>query len=316
MDVTDVEAERLTVQWTAPVGTTTSAHISDGGPIQFGLLHTDCCDGTSSDRGLDTSPGVLAVSNIGGTGADGVIVQLGQAETYSTKFSLGCAETTGTCADGEVSVTFSGSQGGERGDIVRSSNRFRPAFFDIFCDLTPTQTQSVMIKIEREGQGVAEYVLDGQTASIIGEGAAAVSGCGKQPAIVGGVRTSCIWWEYDQLITFFAAPGLPGVQGDTIRIIAATPALAYDYTERATWSTSNTRELIFTDETVVPVGSSTGCSPCAADYNQDGGVDGNDVDAFFTDWEAGATCADANQDGGIDGGDIDTFFSLWQNGGC
>ena len=26
--------------------------------------------------------------------------------------------------------------------------------------------------------------------------------------------------------------------------------------------------------------------PCPADYNQDGGVDGPDVDAFFTDWAA------------------------------
>ena len=58
------------------------------------------------------------------------------------------------------------------------------------------------------------------------------------------------------------------------------------------------------------------CSACAADYNQDGGVDGSDVEAFFTDWEAAGTCADVNQDGGIDGSDVEAFFTLWEAGGC
>ncbi len=58
------------------------------------------------------------------------------------------------------------------------------------------------------------------------------------------------------------------------------------------------------------------CSPCPADFNQDGGIDGSDVGAFFGEWEAAAGCADVNQDGGVDGGDVEYFFSLWQAGGC
>ena len=58
------------------------------------------------------------------------------------------------------------------------------------------------------------------------------------------------------------------------------------------------------------------CPPCAADYNQDGGVDGTDISAFFPDWENSASCADVNLDGGIDIGDIDAFFAGWENGGC
>ncbi len=53
---------------------------------------------------------------------------------------------------------------------------------------------------------------------------------------------------------------------------------------------------------------------CIGDYNQDGGVDGADVEAFYTDWEAGNAAADLNQDGGIDGGDVETFFRAWENG--
>jgi hypothetical protein len=59
-----------------------------------------------------------------------------------------------------------------------------------------------------------------------------------------------------------------------------------------------------------------GCPACPADYNQDGGIDGSDVEAFFTDWEGGAGCGDTNQDGGIDGADVEFFFSAWENGGC
>jgi hypothetical protein len=58
------------------------------------------------------------------------------------------------------------------------------------------------------------------------------------------------------------------------------------------------------------------CPPCAADYNQDGGVDGADIASFFPDWEASASCADVNQDGGVDGSDIEAFFNVWAAGGC
>lgn len=58
------------------------------------------------------------------------------------------------------------------------------------------------------------------------------------------------------------------------------------------------------------------CPPCAADFNQDGGVDGSDVEAFFNEWENGLGCADVNLDGGIDGADVEFFFAVWQEGGC
>lgn len=56
--------------------------------------------------------------------------------------------------------------------------------------------------------------------------------------------------------------------------------------------------------------------PCYADFNQDGGIDGNDIDAFFIAWESGDSQADVNQDGGVDGSDVSVFFAAWENGGC
>lgn len=55
---------------------------------------------------------------------------------------------------------------------------------------------------------------------------------------------------------------------------------------------------------------------CPADFNDDGGVDGSDVSAFFERWEAGELDADVNCDGGIDGTDIEVFFPAWEAGGC
>jgi hypothetical protein len=55
---------------------------------------------------------------------------------------------------------------------------------------------------------------------------------------------------------------------------------------------------------------------CSADFNQDGGVDGPDVEAFMTAWEAGRPEADVNEDGGVDGGDVERFMREWEAGGC
>lgn len=55
---------------------------------------------------------------------------------------------------------------------------------------------------------------------------------------------------------------------------------------------------------------------CPADFNQDGGIDGSDVDAFFTAWESGDPSADTNSDGGVDGADVEAFFAVWEAGGC
>lgn len=55
---------------------------------------------------------------------------------------------------------------------------------------------------------------------------------------------------------------------------------------------------------------------CPADFNQDGGIDGSDVEAFFSAWESGDPIADVNDDGGIDGSDVGRFFEAWDAGGC
>ena len=69
-----------------------------------------------------------------------------------------------------------------------------------------------------------------------------------------------------------------------------------------------------TDQAIEDCGSA--CPVCPADYNQDGGVTGDDIAAFFADFEAGGGCSDTNLDGGITGDDIAAFFTAFESGGC
>lgn len=67
---------------------------------------------------------------------------------------------------------------------------------------------------------------------------------------------------------------------------------------------------------LVRVPISSACPVCSADYDQNGGVDGGDLAAFFADFESGEVCADVDQNGGIDGGDLGAFFQAFESGGC
>jgi hypothetical protein len=53
---------------------------------------------------------------------------------------------------------------------------------------------------------------------------------------------------------------------------------------------------------------------CIGDFNQDGGVDGSDIEAFFVSWGNGDSIADINADGGVDGSDVEAFFFAWTTG--
>lgn len=59
-----------------------------------------------------------------------------------------------------------------------------------------------------------------------------------------------------------------------------------------------------------------GCPPCAMDYDNDGGVTGGDIAAFFHDFEQGLPCADIDQDGGITGADLAYFILIFESGSC
>lgn len=58
------------------------------------------------------------------------------------------------------------------------------------------------------------------------------------------------------------------------------------------------------------------CWICFADFDMNGGVDGDDVLAFFAAWDANSDCADVNRTDGVDGDDVLAFFTAWDASGC
>ncbi len=125
--------------------------------------------------------------------------------------------------------------------------------------------------------------------------------------VVAGGATAWAWRFNGQPLS--DGRGISGASRPMLTIDPATGEHAGRYDCVVTTScgtvTSVTAEL-----TVTPP------PPCFADFNQDGGVDGEDVNTFFAAWEAGDGAADTNLDGGIDGSDVDVFFRMWEAGGC
>ncbi|MFZ4575970.1 MAG: hypothetical protein ACOYN0_16395, partial [Phycisphaerales bacterium] len=66
---------------------------------------------------------------------------------------------------------------------------------------------------------------------------------------------------------------------------------------------------------VVPPSCSWQADGCFADYNNDSSIDGDDVIAFFADWDSGNPCADSAGDG-VDGDDVIAFFGSWDSNGA
>jgi hypothetical protein len=121
-------------------------------------------------------------------------------------------------------------------------------------------------------------------------------------ATIDAIGTVTYRWKKDGF-NLFNSPIYSGVQSTILTINSTDPSQTGEYTLVATKScgssTSQVASVVFS---------------CVSDFNQDGGVDGSDIDAFFSLWEAGDGAADVNQDGGVDGSDVDAFFMAWESG--
>ncbi len=110
------------------------------------------------------------------------------------------------------------------------------------------------------------------------------------------------------------APGLDPVTGSTIFNQAARLD-RFDYV-RTLSNLNNGRNTLlivaFEESGNYSAQTTTVFVGCPADWDGSGGVDGDDIGAFFADWQAGN--ADIDGSGGTDGDDITFFFERWQAG--
>jgi len=128
--------------------------------------------------------------------------------------------------------------------------------------------------------------------------------------------------------TYSPVAGQPAFDGGDGELPAGTYYLAIGlYNATATGSRWHVRSDSGSSLTVTAdyyTDSAGGCSGggcswqadgCFSDYDNNGGIDGDDVIAFFADWDAAGACADVDASGGVDGDDVILFFGAWDAGG-
>jgi probable HAF family extracellular repeat protein len=114
--------------------------------------------------------------------------------------------------------------------------------------------------------------------------------------------TTTYRWKKDN-INLFNSGAYSGVTTPTLTIHANDPSQSGSYTLAIT----NPCGVTTTVPAIVSVS-------CAADWNHDGGIDGDDVILFFQQWDENDIGADFTADGSVDGDDVIGFFGRWDLG--
>ncbi len=118
-------------------------------------------------------------------------------------------------------------------------------------------------------------------------------------------------------------PGTHPVSSEPTVITGTSSGVTITLTLQSVIDVNNVASFSITNVTLAPSlvgslvftqGTLSIARGCIGDFNDDGGVDGADVEAFYIAWAAADPSADTNGDGGIDGGDVEAFFARWQSG--
>lgn len=260
---------------------------------------------------MNTNPGSITLSNIGSSGQDGITFHCPRAQSFSCDITPACAGTIEECAQAmAVSFDTIGQlPDGTHGVIgtARCAKRSE-AEMNLGCLFSDDPSQECTAEVFDEAgtyQGSFQVTVTGARV-IPSRGHVTVL---KSCETTSAPRSTA--FTFSSPVSYMNADGTV-ITGTTVRMAppAGTPDAKID---AITMRVSGITELDITNQRIVMPGTG---NPCPADFNQDGGVDGSDIDAFFTAWEAGDATADVNYDGGVDGEDVSTFFMAWENGGC
>lgn len=288
---------------------------------QFGRLHHGVGNGH-----LMLGPGLMGVENIGSSGNDGIAIHAGKADAISAALTTNLMPGEVIPNGSVLRASFIGSHGGvpdlELGYLSCMLDELAARWI-IEADYTPIGATLRTVQILRDGQLVAEIP---DVAGPVGYASELNPGnldyklppsCGKGAVDLNGQRVACGRIRWTTIKNIHIGTALQPFEGDEIRVLAQNATAPFDYVQRMDITASGFPNLVIYGEDYIPYGGEPSpCSSCAADFNQDGGIDGSDIAAFFEAFEGGAQCGDVNQDGGIDGSDIATFFGLWEQGGC
>lgn len=336
----------FTVQTVVPLPANDACEsASDLGNVAFapfaGSLAGATQDGSSAGDPLD------------GAGPDVWMRWTAPCDGIFTISTCGTMALSGTDTLVSVHLSCPGTPGSELTYGVENIGMYCATDFvdDAETGLSVTSGQELLIRIAVEHAGAVAGAFVGQvqffihsdwiyTPAPIAEGVTSFCSHGATPDELGdGFDMNDLWHVYTAGCTGTAAASLCGATVDTrlaiyeydaeTGVVGAQLAFNDDdgpgcfgiASSLSFACTAGSAYLIRTGtvadtQLTLDVSCVSDSSPCPADFNQDGGVDGSDIDAFFAAWESGDGAADVNFDGGVDGSDVEAFFAVWEAGGC
>lgn len=300
-----------TIQGTGNIGGDTLGVTNRGDVLannEGGLLTIDPPAGAAflneADGLVHLTLGNLTVNNGGFTNAGGtVIIDAGRKLDRTANDSY--TQTSGlTLVNGELEVDSNNFQlqGGTLAGSGGTTN-------DGWVDSNITNTGGVISPGQTAESGVGLLTIEGTLTQ---------SGNGETRIEIAGPSSA----QHDKVVATGAVtlggrlrvvllPGYDMMVGDSFDVIVGASRVG----EFDTITVENLPFLLqFNVEMLSDRVRLVAAERCLGDYDLDGGITGNDIAAFFADFELGSLNADLDQDGGITGGDIAEFFTRFENG--
>jgi len=218
-------------------------------------------------------------------------------------------------ATGVTSTIVIGPSAVTVGNLVVGVDLVHPWVGDLIIQLSKAGNPNTVTLLERVGRGASGG--SGDNSNLDGEYCFAPAGVDSPQSMWAAAAAATDSQRVPPGIYRASRPvdgAPPSVDLNVFSGIPYTGTWTLRVFDRNAGQTGSIRNLTFKLLSYVPTCSP--CPNCAADYNGDGGINGDDVPAFFVDWESAAPCSDVNQDGGIDGADVEAFFDVWEAGAC
>lgn len=196
-----------------------------------------------------TTARTVIVSNIGSSGQDGVSIALG----CGNGFLLGLGSLP-TSAPSSASLRIE-AEGQLEGTAFQPVGTMIigpcvipgcPFCVCITADYSAVGSMSQRLEVYNHGQLVAEF--DGHT-GLAASVPAWPSGCGKGPAFINGVRTSCYVPTWPDTIPIMIGGG-PTVMGNELRVLAENPSSPYVSVRSVALTAKDIPSITLTDESV------------------------------------------------------------------
>jgi hypothetical protein len=179
---------------------------------KFGNLHEPIGSTT-----FESQPGLFFSDNIGGTGGDGLAVDLRDVSHFDMLLAPTRDQVPGACLSVSASGKFNGQTNFPLGVATLTHGTGPSGGCTVAVDFSSIGASQVRVDIYSNFQFVGTATVStGQVGTVIGNGN--IIGCGKL-----GPPLPCFWLRLD-LPFIFQLPAGGSFQGDEIRLLAANPS--------------------------------------------------------------------------------------------